>query len=146
MPDFGASVDGVRGLLTNVTIARATRPNEAQVGEWIDQFTARVSARIDAAGGYTGLTTDQVGTVTQAARQLVELAAGSFAVDAAHPDRAAKADTRYGAVLWQRYVEGRDELLADLAAMHDQADSGAGGDEAPIGAFPPPMFTLDRGY
>jgi hypothetical protein len=121
---YEATVIGVRARVLEVArpagavpaggTAKPARVTDARIAEWLLEAGGRVSRRLRLI--------DQVGTseadprrlqYRAAARGLVELYAAALLWDATYP-QAAKGD-RYGQVLHDRFKEGLDELVADLA-------------------------------
>lgn len=137
-PPYDATADGVRALVPNVPITANSRPSEAQVAGWIVELAAHVDARL---GPLDDLDAANVARIETEARRLVHLGAAAYTEDAAHPERASKADTRYGAVLWARFTQGLDALevtLGELRAGEEEAEGA--GDLGPVRySFPPPM-------
>lgn len=145
VPPFGATRDGVTGLVPE---ARLTRDNqlvegrygvsEGQVDRWIDELSGDVSVRLD---GWERLSNTATLEDPQADPSVVLVAgdrdrlrawaagvvhngAASYLEAARHPERAGVNDTSYAAILWDRYVTGLDTLAAWLTDRLDAADDG----------------------
>lgn len=140
---YGATVDGVRDLLPHRTIDATSKPNEADVVGYLAAVGARVAVRLGPSSGWAAGTVEA--DVITAARGLVELGAGAYTDDASFPERASTVgSSRYGAVLWERYKDGLDELVRVVrppAAPGTVTTTGA-----PAIITRPPLFTRAGGY
>lgn len=140
-PPYGASVDGVRGLLPHRTLNPASKPSEGNAARWLVQQGARVRARIGVA--YDALGVDERAGVDVLAAGVVELAVAAMVEDAAYPERAGVASTGYGEVLWARSREAWGDLLAALGVDEGEAGTGQAAGE-PAFTFPEPLFRRDE--
>jgi hypothetical protein len=142
---FGASVDGVRALLPHRRIDETSKPTEEQVERFLASGSGWVSVRLGYPTSFAALDAEATTTFEELAAGLVELYAGAFAEDAAHPEQAGPGESSYGSILWERFLKGVDELLE---ALGKATDGGAGDGELPVGqapgsiaySFPPPTF------
>lgn len=142
---FGASVDGVRALLPHRRIDETSRPSLADVERFLAQGSGWVALRLGYPTSFEALDPDDQRPHFEAlAAGLVELYAGAFAEDAAHPEQAGPGESSYGSILWERFLRGIDELLE---ALGKATDTGGGGEEPAAGhpgtvaySFPPPTF------
>lgn len=160
-PPFGASVDGVQGLVPEARLLEQPPASptsrgvtRGQVEGWLEELTGVVELRLD---GWRGLraeaSPEEVAAGVDAprvrlvrwARAAIQTAAASYVEAARFPERASKADTSYAEVLWRRY----ESLIADLATWLTDAleDGTPGGDVTgtggAAGSFPPASFTPD---
>jgi hypothetical protein len=142
VPDFGASLEGVKALLPTTELDDDTRPTAQQVRGFIDGIGALVSARI---GDLATVSADRRDVFELAARGVVHLGAAAMAEDAAHPSMTGPDDTSYGSVLWERYREQLDDLAA-LFASEDGGGPLVGGGGEPAVSAPPPLFRRDTGF
>jgi len=129
---WGATPDGARTLV--LSVAEGTRPagasavqrvNDTQLARWIDEAAAEIGLGIR---GYTRLGGNPDATpadpgqpelleqIAVRARSLAELYAASLLEDVTHPERAKAGDTRYAAVLLNRYTTGLAALTSDVRA------------------------------
>lgn len=120
---FGATVAGVLALTPEATLVTAAQlvagrrgVTEADVIGWLEGLSARVSLRLDGWERLEAVVIDGADSLPDRAiliaqaRDLVHNGAASYLEAARYPERAAKADTSYAAVLWARF-EGGLELL-----------------------------------
>lgn len=140
---YGATLDGVRGLLPHRTLNPSTKPSEEHAARWLTSTSGRVATRIRRV--YDLLDDEGKHDVDVLAANVVELAVAAMVEDAAYPERAGVADTSYGAVLWTRHREALGDLYAALGI--DDGDAGVGSDAtvgAPSFVFPEPLFRRDE--
>lgn len=142
---FGATVDGVRALLPHRRIDATSKPSEADVAVHIGIAGNWLAGRIRGLDLTTVIGEEPPGTpltLADQARSLVELGAASLAEDASFPERAAKTDSSYGTVLWDKFLAGIDELLEAAGVAPDGDGGPAPGVEidSPAYYFPEPMF------
>lgn len=140
---YGATVEGVRDLLPHRTIDASSSPSEADVTGYLVAVGARTAARL---GPPTSWPADvDPAVVNDAARGLVELGAAGYTDDASFPERASTVgSSRYGAVLWERYREGLDDLVR---IVNPPAGPGAVNTTGrPAIHTAPPLFTRAGGY
>lgn len=139
-PYFGATIDGVSGHLPDRVFSNASRPTEADVGRFIMEIAARVSARIGAVDTITD--TSRRAAILSAARGLVHLGVASWAEAAGMPEEA-EADnaSTYSTWLWHRYTEGLDELAASAYRLipPDVPDDPTIAAGSPVWSFPNTM-------
>lgn len=136
-PYFGATIEGVAGRLPDRTFTDLTRPTEAQVGRFIIEIAARVSARIGAVE--TVADAGRKAALLTAAQGLVHLGAASMAEAAGAPEQAdANAATSYAQWLHERFKEGLDELAATAKGLvpPDVPDDPSIGAGSPVWSFP----------
>lgn len=147
---YGATIAGVEALVSNLTVTYSSNPSAADVTRWLGDAANLVASRIGNLDDLTaaGDTTGDVATFTARAAAIVQLLAGAYTEDAAHPDRiTSQADTRYAAELERRAMEQLTDLEAQVAVARvtfglpplNMAHRGAGA------SFPPPLFRRDIG-
>ena len=139
MPDpyYGATIDGVRGKLPHRTISTTTKPNQAQVDQFLTEISNRVAARIGAVD--TILDVDRRAQITAAAQGLVHLGAASLTEAAGAPEHAdSEAQTSYSSWLWARFESGLTELgkTADGLVPPDTTDDPDLSAGSPVWSFP----------
>lgn len=139
---YGASVDGVEGILTTQVFDDTTRPTRHQV----EGFVATVSGLVRAAvGSLQWLDADRRTEVEQAARGIVEIGAASLADAAGHPHAAGPDERSFSDNLWSRYKSELERLRKGL----EEEKAGSGGVDAPARpavSGPPPLFRRGARY
>lgn len=156
---FGAHVAGVLALVPEARVPKAAEVpagrhavTEEQVLEWLVGLSARLAVRLD---GWERLkvepeepeTLSDRDTFVAHAADLVHNGAASYLEAARYPERAGKSTTSYDAVLWQRFVDGLDDLAAWLErrlAAGDATTPGGADTPVPAHSFPPASFTPAR--
>jgi hypothetical protein len=143
MPDnvYGANMAGVRAHVPLLELENNTRPSLEQVQGFIDRMTGVVTARV---GDITGRA--DFPALAELARLAVELAAASLAEAATFPERANTSDASYSDVLWTRYRETLDDLLAALDIDEDEGPGAGGGAGGAVASFPEALYTRDIGF
>ena len=148
---YGASFGGVQALLPGRRITDKTPTTPSDVRGFLATIGHQVAARIRGrlgelevlAGAAEGL------HFRQAARGLVQLGAAAMVEDAGFPERAGvdATDTSYGAVLWARYREGLDGLVASIDGEIERRRAKARQlDASPGISSPEPTFRLDTRF
>lgn len=142
---FDATVEAVRDLLPHRTIDATSKPSEADVVGYLVAVGNRTAARLGPASGWPATVDPAV--ITATARGLVELGAGAYADDASFPERASTiGSSRYGAVLWERYKEGLDELVRIVNPPPAPSPGNINTTGRPAIHTPPPLFTRATAY
>lgn len=140
--DFGASVEGVRALLPQLTISETSEPSESDVERYIKAAAGHVSVRIGAP-----IPADVDSDEYAWAQGLVELGAAAYTQSAGFPERAAQAGDSYGEILWNRFLEGIDEFLEARGESTGSGDGvGRASPDLPTASFPPALFHRDQGF
>lgn len=136
--DYGQTLDGVRALLPHRSITTTSTPTEAQVTAMLNAAAAWVEARTQGR-----LELAEHASARPLAGHAVELYAAAQAEDATFPERADRASSSYGSVLWDRFRQALEDLLGALGLSGEAVTTTAG---APAYAFPEPLFTRARGF
>lgn len=133
---FGASLDGVKGLLPTRTFSSTSMPTIDQVERFIYEIAAEVVLRV---GDLSDLPESIRDRAVEYARSAIHLGAAASAEDAGHPE--ASQDSGYGDRLWERYERAMTTLaeVVDGAVDGDLPDGGTSGSAGHT--FPPPLFT-----
>jgi hypothetical protein len=160
---YGATRLGVTGLVPEARLLPGdTIPvgkygiTEGQVDRWIDELSGSVAVLLDGWERLTDIAVlddDEVTVIIvgdrtrlrSSARDLVHNAVASYVEAGRHPERAGVNDTSYAAVLWARYTDGLEQLVAWLTKRLDDLEPGdepdaevdAGG---PAFYFPTPLI------
>lgn len=145
MADYGATLDGVRGLLPHRELSAASQPTATQAEALLDRASGWVAARV---GGAIALLPEaEAVRATELARTAVELGGAALIHDASHPATTGRGDSAYGPLLWTRFREA----LADLLGLLGLSDGAGGGGEVaaarePLYRFPDPAFSREVGW
>lgn len=112
---------------------------------WIENVAADVDLRLHRR---SQLTAEPQAKIVKAAKTVILNGAASYLVDAAYPARAGVNDnSSYGAVLWNRYKTGLEELveLIDewIAKDKEEEEENAEGSLGISSFFPEPKFPDD---
>ena len=111
------TVADVAALVPEATIPeeRATGQKaviESEVEDWIASLTAALVSGLHE--DWLLLPEDKVELIEAAGKTIVACAAASYVEAARAPERAGLANTTYSAVLWDRWMQGRAELTAQV--------------------------------
>lgn len=132
MPDYGATIAGVKALLPSRVIGDDTAPSNANLVSWIGEISDRVTGVIGEI--------EESSRFWAAARAVVHIGVAATYWDAAFPEHSG-VDGRYGTVLWERFEK---ELARLQKAMGDDPDTADPTD--PSYCFPDPMFIRAQGF
>lgn len=135
--NYGQTLDGVRALLPHRSITETSKPTQASV----ELMLANAAAWVEAKAG-ARLALPEYAHAIPLAGHAVELYAAAQAEDASYPERADRADSSYGHVLWERFRQA----LGDLLEAVGLAEEGATVVGAPAYAFPAPLFSRAQGF
>lgn len=152
-PTYG-DIEGVRALLPGRRITDSTPTKPAHVERFLDTVGHQINARMAERLAALELMlppheAELLFHFRQAARSLAELGAAAMVEDAGFPERAAVnvTDTSYGAVLWARYREGLDTLVAATDAELERRRTLAHQvDASPAVSSPDPTFRLNTRF
>lgn len=137
MPDYGATIDGVKAHLPHRRIEDNTRPSTDDVQRYLETTTRWVTMRVGVlAEGTPGF---------DHARGAAEIGAAAMAEDASFPERSGRAASSYGEVLWARFQEAIDELLESLGLTGEGGGGPAVAGERPAFNFPDPAWRRSVG-
>lgn len=140
---FDAVLEDAAGFLT-VPVTPSSTPTRAEALGFVADIAARVDVRLARRADLTGAA--DLDAVEAAARGVIALGVAAMIVDARHPEKVtSQADSRYGAVLWQRYTEALTALTEDLGARLAAGGVVAAGGHA-AASFPPPGGWAGRGF
>lgn len=156
--DYGATIAGVRRRLAGLTISASSTPSEPDVAAWLAEHTAdvyanlgsldRLGERLVAAGLYDSTdAADLVEALELRARAIVHALTASTAWAAAYPDRVAKQEQSYSALLAAEAATALGKLRADVEALSPGDLPANAGPSLPAHSFPrDPIFRLAEDY
>ena len=141
---FGALLEDAAALVVKTPLSASTNPSLGEARGYVADIAARVDVRLARRAALAAAA--DLEAVDAAARGLVALGAASLIVDAMHPERATQqGERRYGDVLWSRFLEGLDDLTADLERRLVEGGTVAAGGRV-AASFPPPSGIGRAGF
>ena len=154
MAEYGGTLDTVRAFLPHRTIDDESKPSDEQVGTYLTTIRGQVLGRLGPADllpdVYADGTVGRRAVLLDFAEGVIGLGAAAMTEDASFPERAdPTANSRYGAVLWERYRQALDDLARAAGETADGAGGGVsvgGPADLPSAVFPPPAGFASAGW